>query len=168
MITDLVQIERLGGKTRAENAKFRQHLKRHVFVERRLKKIAQEVEEAIDCRTCANCCRVATTRITERDAESMAKYLRLPLGKFYTQYTTESEEEGRVLKRDEATGCVFLSGTECTIYDARPRTCGDFPHLIRGAGSLESRMWDMPDRACYCPIVYNTLEAWKEDIGFRR
>jgi hypothetical protein len=31
-------------------------------------------------------------------------------------------------------------------------------HLAQGAGSLVSRMWDMPDRAVYCPIVYNTLD----------
>jgi hypothetical protein len=40
-----------------------------------------------------------------------------------------------------------------------------FPHLTHGAGSLVSRLWEMPDRACYCPIVYNTLEAWKTDLG---
>jgi len=28
-------------------------------------------------------------------------------------------------------------------------------------------MWQMPDRATYCPIVYNSLEAFKEEVGFR-
>jgi hypothetical protein len=28
-------------------------------------------------------------------------------------------------------------------------------------------MWKMPDRACYCPIVYNTLEAYKEEVRFQ-
>ena len=36
---------------------------------------------------------------------------------------------------------IFLDGNDCTIYEARPDTCRDFPHLIRGAGSFESRMW---------------------------
>ena len=65
-----------------------------------------------------------------------------------------------ILRRRE-TGCIFLDGNDCTIYDARPDTCRDFPHLMRGAGSFESRMWQMPDRATYCPIVYNALEAFK-------
>jgi Fe-S-cluster containining protein len=168
VITDLVQISRLGDKKRAENAKFRAHLKTHVFVERRLKKIAQEIEEAIDCRACANCCRVATTTVTGRDIESMARYLGLPAAKFIAEYTVESKDEGRVLKRDKQTGCIFLDGNDCSIYEARPKTCADFPHLIRGAGSLESRMWPMADRATYCPIVYNTLESWKEEARFRR
>jgi hypothetical protein len=29
-------------------------------------------------------------------------------------------------------------------------------------------MWQFIDRACYCPIVYNSLEAFKQETGFRR
>jgi hypothetical protein len=29
-------------------------------------------------------------------------------------------------------------------------------------------MWEMIDRACYCPIVYNSLEAFKEELKFKR
>jgi Fe-S-cluster containining protein len=61
---------------------------------------------------------------------------------------------------------VFLDGTACTVYEERPASCRDFPHLVRGAGSLVSRMWEMPDRACYCPIVYNVLEAYKVEAAF--
>jgi hypothetical protein len=28
-------------------------------------------------------------------------------------------------------------------------------------------MWHMPDRAVYCPIVYNTLEKFKAETGFK-
>jgi uncharacterized protein len=79
----------------------------------------------------------------------------------------ESEEEGLILKRTE-NGCVFLSGNECTVYKARPATCENFPHMVRGAGSIPSRMWQFIDRACYCPIVYNTREAFKKEVGFKK
>jgi hypothetical protein len=29
-------------------------------------------------------------------------------------------------------------------------------------------MWQMIDRATYCPIVYNSLEAYKDIVGFQR
>lgn len=167
MLTDLVQIRRLGEKKLDENKRLRQHLKRHNFVERRLKIIAQEIEESIDCRACANCCRVATTTLTERDIQKLVRYLRIKREDFLRDYTTLSEEEGRILKRTE-TGCIFLSGNECTVYDARPSTCEDFPHLVRGSGSFVNRMWQMADRATYCPIVYNSLEAFKDEVGFTR
>jgi uncharacterized protein len=167
MITDLVQIKRFGEKQREENLRFRAWLKRHNFVERRFKAVAQEVEDSIDCTACANCCRVATTQVNERDIERLARYFRLSPAEFRAQYTVESAEEGLILKRNE-NGCVFLEGNLCSVYDARPGTCELFPHLAKGNGSLLSRMWHMPDRAVYCPIVFNTLEQFKSETGFKK
>ena len=167
MLTDLVQIKRFGEKQREENKKFRAWLKHHTFVERRLKAIAQDVEAKIDCTTCANCCRVATTPVTERDVERLARFLRVKVAAFLRDYTEETEDEGRILKRNE-NGCVFLDGNLCSVYEVRPNTCELFPHLVKGNGSLLSRLWHMPDRAVYCPIVYNTLEAWKPETGFKK
>jgi uncharacterized protein len=167
MLTDLIQIRRLGEKQRDENLRLRLHLKRRNYQERRLKRIAQDIEERIDCTECANCCRVATIKITERDVEKLAKALGISRQRFLAEYSREDADEGLVLKRNEG-GCVFLEGNLCGVYDSRPHTCAFFPHVTRGAGSLVSRLWEMPDRACYCPIVYNTLEAWKDDLGFQR
>jgi len=166
VITDLIQIRRLGEQKRAENERFRRHLKTYRFVERKLVRIAEETEAQFDCQTCANCCKVATARLLERDVEKLAKALRLTPGKFLRQYTTEDPEEGLILNRDEQSGCVFLVGNECTVYDARPTSCRDFPHLTSGPGSLPHRMWEFIDRAVYCPIVYNSLEAWKVETDF--
>jgi hypothetical protein len=169
MITDLVQIRLEGEKKRPENERFRKFIKSRDsrdHSDRILRRIAEGIEEQIDCTQCANCCRVATVSVTERDTERLARYLRIKPSRFVAQYTAESEEEGRILRREEAGGCIFLSGNECTVYDARPDTCQRFPHMVRGAGSIASRMWQFTDRACYCPIVYNSLEAFKQEMGF--
>ena len=168
MVTDLVQIRLLGEKKRDENLRFRRHMKSYDHFDRILRRIAQGIEEQIDCTQCANCCKVATAIVTERDAERLARYLRITLAQFLAGYTMEDEEEGRILRRTAETGCVFLEGTTCTVYDARPDACQRFPHVVRGAGSIASRMWQFVDRAVYCPIVYNSLEAFKEELGFRR
>jgi Fe-S-cluster containining protein len=166
MVTDLIQIRRQGEQLREENGRLRVHLKTHNFVERRLKKIALEIQEAIDCTTCANCCKVATTSLIDRDVERLARFLRLSKEQFLERYTMRDEENELVLKWTEETGCVFLAGNLCTVYEARPSNCENFPHLIRGNGSIQNRMWAMIDRSCYCPIVFNTLEAWKKDLDF--
>jgi len=166
VLTDLVQIRRLGEKKRDENESFRKHLKRHGFHEKRFRAIAHDVESQVNCLECANCCRVATARVTERDAEKLARFLRIRLTQFVHEYTEESPEEGMILKRNE-NGCVFLNGNECLVYEARPASCESFPHLTRGSGSVTAKMWDFKDRACYCPIVYNTLEAFKTETGFK-
>ncbi len=165
MLTDLVQIRRLGEKKRDENERFRKHLKRHAYQEKRFRALALEVEDQIDCRQCANCCRVATARLIERDVTKLAKSMRISETQFIREYTEESAEEGLILKRGEH-GCVFLNGNDCLVYEVRPASCEDFPHLVRGSGSVTAKMWDFKDRACYCPIVYNTLEAFKKETGF--
>ncbi len=167
MLTDLVQIRRAGEKMRDENERFRKHLKRHNFVPKKFREIALAVEAKMDCTTCANCCREATVKLAARDIETLAKFLRIKINQFKQDYTELSEEEGIILKRNEA-GCVFLDGNLCSIYEARPHNCRNFPHLVRGEGSLVSRMWEMKDRACYCPIVYNTLEEFKAEVKFNK
>lgn len=167
MVTDLVQIRRLGESKRDENLRFRFYLKRHNYVERRLKKIAEDVEDQIDCTTCANCCRVATVQPTERDIEKISRFLRIAPDRFIRDYTVIDEAGDRILKRTEK-GCVFLDGFDCSIYEERPRTCEFFPHVAKGEGPITTRMWELVDRATYCPIVYNSLEAFKDVTKFQR
>jgi len=167
VITDLVQIRLLGEKKQPENERFRRHMKTHDHSDRILRRIAEGIEEQIDCSVCANCCRVATVKVSERDVERLARYLRVTPAGFVAEYTMESEDQGAILRWSEESGCVFLDGTACTVYDARPDICRRFPHLVRGNGSIASRMWQFIDRACYCPIVYNALEAFKRELRFR-
>lgn len=110
MITDLVQIRTLGEKKRGENERFRRHLKSRDHSDRILRRIAEGIEEQIDCTVCANCCRVATVTLAERDIERLARFLRVPAAEFVARFTMESEEEGRILRRSEESGCVFPGG----------------------------------------------------------
>ena len=87
MITDLVQIQRLGEKKRAENLKFRRYLKSHVFVERQFRKAAEQVEDQIDCRQCGECCRVTEVQIAARDVEKLARFLGISEKAFVEKHT---------------------------------------------------------------------------------
>jgi Fe-S-cluster containining protein len=171
MITDLVQIQQLGEKKRDENLKFRSFMKSRDHSDRILRRTAEEIQEQFDCTTCANCCKTSTTEVSERDIEKLARHFRITAAQFIADYTTVEEDEGqmtRVLKFSEPAGCVFLDGKLCSVYDARPGICQRYPHLVRGNGSIASRMWQFVDRATVCPIVYNCLEAFKDELRFRR
>ena len=168
MLTDLVQIRIQGEKKRDENLRFRRFMKSRDHSDRILRRVAEGIEEQVDCTVCGNCCKVATAKLSERDVERLAKHLRISRERFLADYTMESEEEGLILKWSEEAGCVFLDGTVCSVYEARPDNCQRFPHLVRGNGSIASRMWQFVDRAVYCPIVYNSLEAFKQELGFKR
>jgi Fe-S-cluster containining protein len=167
VITDLVQIRLLGEKKRDENLRFRSYMKSRDHSDRILRRIAEGVEQQIDCRQCANCCRVATAKVTERDVDRLARHFRLKPERIFADYVVQSEDEGTILRRRENGECVFLDGNDCTVYEARPEVCQRYPHLVRGNGSIASRMWSMVDRASVCPIVYNSLEAFKQHLRFR-
>jgi Fe-S-cluster containining protein len=166
MLTDLVQIQRLDRQKKNENSRFRSYLKAHRHSDRRLRRFAEEIEAQIDCTECANCCRLTEVGITERDIHRLAKFLGMSSEEFLSDFTQRDESGALILKRTE-TGCVFLNGNLCGVYEARPQNCANFPHLVRGSGSIDSRMWQFVDRAGYCPIVYNWMEKAKEDAGFR-
>ncbi len=165
MLTDLVQIRRLGQQKRNENSRFRAYLKNHRHSDRRLRRFGEEIEAQIDCTQCANCCRVSEVGITDRDIEKLAKFIGVTREEFLRDSTQRDEAGDLILKKTEA-GCVFLKDNLCTVYEARPQNCANFPHLVRGTGSIDSRMWQFVDRAEFCPIVYNWIEKVKEDIGF--
>ncbi len=166
MLTDLVQISRLGRQQEKENQRFRAHLKRHQHSDRRLRRLAEEIEDQIDCTACANCCREGEAGVNARDIERLAKFIGVTRQEFLDGFTMRSDDDELILKRT-STGCVFLKDNLCTVYEARPRSCANYPHLVRGDGSIASRMWFMLERVPYCPIVYNWMEAVKQDIGFR-
>ncbi len=168
MITSPVEIKLLGEKKRPENERFRRRLKTRDHSDRILRRIAEGVEEQIDCTVCANCCRVATVKLSKRDIERLSRHLGLAPADFRARYTAVSPEEGVILRRTDEAGCVFLEGMACAVYEERPDACRRFPHMVRGNGSIASRMWQFIDRACYCPIVYNALEAFKTETRFRR
>src|SRR2546425_11535165 len=86
VLTDLVQIRRLGEKNRDENLRFRRWIKSHNFVERQFRRAAEEVQDAIDCRQCGECCRVTEVQIVERDVERLARYLGLNEQQFIAEY----------------------------------------------------------------------------------
>ena len=165
MITDLVQIRRLGQQKHDENSRFRAYLRNHRHSDRRLRRFGEEIEAQIDCTACANCCRVTEVEITDRDVDKLAKFLGMSRAEFIRDSTQQVESGELILKRTEA-GCVFLEGNLCSVYEARPQNCANFPHVVRGTGSISSRMWRLVDRAEYCPIVYNWMERVKEDIGY--
>lgn len=166
MTTDLVQIRREGEKLRPENLRFRKWIKSHTFVERQFRRAAEDVHSSIDCRKCAECCRVTEVQLVERDIEKLARFLGLSEKQFLADYTATGEDGELILRRSES-GCAFLDGNDCTVYEARPGNCERFPHLLRGAGSLESRMWDLIDRATYCPIVFNWFAKVKALTKFK-
>ncbi len=109
MITDLVQIRRMGEQRRDENLRFRKYIKSHDFVERQFRRAAQEIHDQIDCRECGECCRVGEVELSDRDIEKLARFLGIEIKAFVAKFVMVGEDGDRILRRTEAR-CVFLEG----------------------------------------------------------
>ena len=168
MVTDLIQIHRLAETEERENLRFRRFLKTHHYPDSLFRRIARTVEEQIDCKACANCCRQTRVNVSPTEIDTLARYLSLPREQVIKEYTIPDPEDRETILRHTADGCVFLDGNLCLVYEARPRACREFPYLASNERSLGGRMPSVCKHACICPIVYNTLQAYKHAIGYRR
>jgi uncharacterized protein len=93
-----------------------------------------------NCSTCpAYCCAVyERVQVTPRDIKRLARHFEVDYATAEKRYTTTWQGE-RILRRKKdpifGEACRFLDPTtrQCTIYDARPLTCRQFPARERCA-----------------------------------
>ena len=167
MVTDLVEIRRLGTAKAAENLEFRRYLSaRHQPLEP-FQKLAAGIQGQMDCMACANCCRHSVVSVSPAEVEAIAQLLGLEAAEAARRYTEpDPDAPATTVLRSSRDGCIFLDGNLCTVYPARPKTCRDFPHVALGMHSLGARISSLCRWAALCPIVYNALEEYKRLVGY--
>lgn len=92
-----------------------------------------------DCLKCvAYCCTYTHIPATKRDVKRLAKHHDLTEAQAARKFTKKGDKENpRVLKHQDdkhfGSACIFLDQKKrvCTIYDARPQICRDFPTQSR-------------------------------------
>jgi len=167
VVTDLAEVRRLGAAKRAENVAFRRYLAAHHRPVEPFQILAVEIQQHVDCTTCANCCRYSVVSVGQAEMEAIGGHLGLGAEEVRQRFTEPDRDAAtsRVLKSNKK-GCVFLEGNRCTIYPARPKACRDFPHLAVGTHSLGGRVSSLCRWAAWCPIIYNALESYKRVTGY--
>ena len=169
MITDLAEVFRLGTAKVNENLAFRRYLSAHHYSDRPFQILASEVQQHVDCTACANCCRRSLVSVNKSEIESIATHLGTTSEAVARLYTVRDPDAPALrILRNSGEGCVFLHGNLCKIYEARPKTCRDFPHVAVGKHSLGSRQSSLARWAPLCPIIFNALEGYKHLTGYHR
>jgi Fe-S-cluster containining protein len=167
VVTDLAEVFRLGTAKVHENLAFCRHLHDRHVPDKPFQILANEVQQQVDCTECANCCRNSEVTVSKAEIDRIASYLDVSPETVIRLYTAaESEGSERRVLASFSDACVFLDGNLCMIYEARPKTCRDFPHVAVGSHTLGGRLASHARWAALCPIIYNTLEVYKRRTGF--
>jgi Fe-S-cluster containining protein len=169
VVTDLAEVFRLGTAKLKENRAFRRYLSAHHYTDKPFQILASEVQQHMDCTACANCCRHSVVSVNKSEIENIARHIGTTSEAVARLYTIPDPDAPALrILRNSRQGCVFLDGNLCTIYEARPKTCRDFPHVAVGKHSLGSRQSSLARWAPLCPIIFNALEGYKHLTGYDR
>lgn len=101
------------------------------------------------CTGCGKCCSgpSGSVYLSQADSERLAAFLHMRTTAFLRRYTTRSRLGPRALvNRPDGTACVFLEGTSCSVYDARPVQCRTYPWWFSNIRDPES--WAETAAAC--------------------
>ena len=145
-----------------ENVNFFKRLKRvkPKVLDQKIHPIHDEVFSCTDCLKCANCCSTTSPLFTDKDISRIAKYLRIKPSAVVSQYLRIDEDRFYVLKKSP---CTFLGADNyCSIYDARPKACRDYPHTDR---IKQSQLLNLTEKNVeVCPAVFEIVEKLKKGL----
>ncbi|MBS1558319.1 MAG: YkgJ family cysteine cluster protein [Bacteroidetes bacterium] len=159
MEIDLIQFEKKSKNKSPENKKYLQQLKRTDWkkVDGRFHQLHEEVFAETDCLACANCCKTTSPIFYQTDIERAAKALRIKPGELVERYLKIDSDRDYVLKKSP---CAFLDAdNHCTIYEARPKACREYPHTNR---KKMTQILDLTyQNTLVCPAVLEMVERMK-------
>ena len=123
-------------------------------------KAHDEAFKQIDCLTCANCCKTTSPIFRDIDIERIAQHLRIRPAELIEQHLHLDGDGDYVLNRAP---CPFLgSDNYCSIYEARPRACREYPHTDRK--HFHQILNLTLKNTEICPAAYAVVESLHEKL----
>jgi uncharacterized protein len=149
---------------REENKQFKEFLKatpvRNVDV--LVQNLNEEVTSKIDCTACANCCKILEPPVDETEIKRLAQTKNLTTTTFENEYVGKEDETNIQFLKCQP--CIFLQEKQCAVYEKRPASCADYPHLT--SPNFKYRWKSVMTNYGICPIVFNVVEKLKVKVGF--
>lgn len=155
-------------KYRKENYRFRSWLKIHADpkdLDRRFRRLHQELFADYDCSSCRNCCKQYRGSIPREDLARDAKALGMTVEAFKARFLQENEDPWAEDYLTRSRPCDFLQADgSCLLGDHKPESCRTYPHTDQPdrMGSLLSFL----DIISICPVACEIWDRLKEEYDF--
>lgn len=115
----------------------------------------EQVFKEIDCLHCGNCCKTTPPLLINEDIKRISKHLKLSTKFFLEKYVVKDEDGDLVFNQ---TPCIFLGKDDyCSIYEARPKACREYPHTNRK--KMNAILELTIKNAEICPAVARILDT---------
>lgn len=162
LLSDLPAISTNARNNESENIRFREFLQKQNsdIIDEIVFRLNEEITPQIDCTKCGNCCKSLMINVDESDAEMLANHLNLEKEQFYKKYIERSSQGSLAVMN--AIPCHFLNENKCTVYEARPTECREFPGLHHKG--FTKRLFTIFMHYDRCPIIYNVVERLKAEV----
>jgi Fe-S-cluster containining protein len=161
--TNLEEISIISQKKQHENDAFSVFLKSQPgkAVDEIVFRLNEEIAPKIDCTKCGNCCKTLMIQVESDEAALVSDKMNISLVAFETNYVEKSSNGQMIIN---AIPCHFLSDHKCTIYEHRFSGCREFPALH--LPYFTSRLFTTFMHYDRCPIIFNVIEALKQELSF--
>jgi hypothetical protein len=157
-------IQEYANERSIENAHFKNFLKNFSTreIDEHVAALNAEVSSQIDCKTCANCCKLLEPPVSDQEIRSLAGIREISTEEFIQRYTAREQKTGIQFLKCQP--CIFLQENICGIYEHRPDSCADYPHLT--TPHFKYRWKSIMTNYSLCPIVFNVVEKLKVVLRF--
>lgn len=163
---NLEKIQNLARQRKEENAQFKLLLKNIPTkkVDGLVHSLNREVSAAMDCTACGNCCKQLEPPVDQAEINRLAILKGMDTNSFEKKYLGKEINTGIQFLKCQP--CIFLQTNTCGIYEQRPASCADYPHLHQP--NFKFRWKSVMANYALCPIVFNVVEQLKEKLNYTR
>lgn len=163
LITSPLVVKALAAEKQNENIGFRAFLKKQPSkkLDETVRLLGDEVSKQIDCTQCANCCKHLHPSFTQKEIENLAESRNKSVEALRNEFDFDTNDHVFRMKHSP---CFLLKDNLCTVYSNRPFACADYPHLHKP--DFKYRLHSVFSNYEICPIVFNTMEQLKKNLGF--
>lgn len=162
MAYDLEKLKQKASGEKRENKQLFKKLRkiRPSVLDEQIHSLHHKYMEEIDCLECGNCCKSISPAVKDSDISRLSKYMKIKPSAIVDNYFVMDDEGDYVFKSQP---CPFIGEDNyCSVYDARPRACREYPHTDRV--KIHQILDITFQNISVCPIVYEIVSTCKKTI----